>query len=432
MAKDMATVVLEIPSSSDASKVYQIKEKDGKLSCDCPIWKFNRRGDRTCKHTDMAKAKLGIKETLEYVAWVGEKRQEEKAGAMPKDWVHPLLRKKGAKIVAAAVVAAKAPVIAPVAQTPAVSNTPDLISPMLASKGDMLTVMRLAVDDNWIAERKLDGGRYMIYFGKTSARLFSRHISVKNYQLVEKTDNVPHITYNTPAELDGTVLDAEVTRPGADFGGVIAVMGSAPAEAIEKQRNGGMIYLNVFDCPRFKGEDITHLSFRARRLMAEKAVKVAANPCVVLIEQRKKDKMAFYKEVVAEGGEGIILKHLDAVYTPGKRSSSWVKMKKARTYDVVVMGFEQSDSITFKAKGWIRSVIFGVYKGNTLVQVGTTSGMNQEVRADMSTNPSKYLGQVMEVEGQEVLRDGIRHPHYIRMRPDANAKECTFNKLMES
>jgi bifunctional non-homologous end joining protein LigD len=349
---------------------------------------------------------------------------------MPKDWVHPLLRKKGAKIIASM---NRAPVVASAVSpvSPVSVSTPDLISPMLASKGDLLTVMRLANDSNWIAERKLDGGRYMLYLLDGNARLFSRHISVKNDQLVEKTDNVPHLTYNTPAELNGTVLDAEVTRPGADFGGVIQVMGSLPAEAIEKQRTG-MIYLNVFDCPRHNGKDITSLPMKGRRAIAEKVVKALKNPCIVMVEQRTEGKMEFYKEVVAEGGEGIILKNLDAVYTPGKRSSSWVKMKKAQTYDVVVMGFEQSDSETFKAKGWIRSVIFGVYRAGKLVQVGTTSGMTQNVRADMSMNPSKYIGQVVEVEGQEVLRDGIRHPRYLRMRPDANPTECTFNKLMVS
>jgi len=49
----------KVPSDSDPDKIYTVKEDTaGKLSCDCPIWIYNRRGDRTCKHTDHLKATL--------------------------------------------------------------------------------------------------------------------------------------------------------------------------------------------------------------------------------------------------------------------------------------------------------------------------------------------------------------------------------------
>lgn len=73
---------------------------------------------------------------------------------------------------------------------------------------------------------------------------------------------------------------------------------------------------------------------------------------------------------------------------------------------------EQSDSTSFA--GLIRNVVFGVYKGNTLTRVGTSSGMSLAVRKDMSANPQNYKGKVCEIVGQEVLRDAIRHPRYIR------------------
>lgn len=43
-------------SNSNPNKAYQVKYKkyNGKyiLSCNCPVWIFNHRKDRTCKHTD--------------------------------------------------------------------------------------------------------------------------------------------------------------------------------------------------------------------------------------------------------------------------------------------------------------------------------------------------------------------------------------------
>jgi len=45
--------VTDIPSSSNPDKTHHIKmDEQGHLTCDCPIWIYNKRGNRTCKHTD--------------------------------------------------------------------------------------------------------------------------------------------------------------------------------------------------------------------------------------------------------------------------------------------------------------------------------------------------------------------------------------------
>lgn len=400
MAKDNWSVIATVPSSSDPDKVYEIKERNGIISCSCPIWKFNKRGNRTCKHTDSARNNLGAPtvggntDVLDDIALIGEIRMKEKEQKPKKT-----------------------------------SGKVNLISPMLAAKGDALTILRLYHDKNWVAERKLDGGRYVLYIRDDGNRLFSRKESVVTKTLVEKTENVPHITGTDPKSLDGTVLDGEITVPNADFGGVISVMVSSPAEAAQRAKEGLRARYNVFDCPVYKGRDITGLPLRERREYVEKAVAELGNPDIVAIEQRMTGKQEWYQEIVESGGEGIILKDLDGRYYPGQRGSGWIKVKKHRTYDVIVTGFEDTDSETFRAKGWIGAVKFGVYDAGTLREIGRTSGMTQAVRDDMSKNPKKYLGQVMEVEGQEVLRDGIRHPRFVRMRPDANPRECTWEKV---
>ena len=45
--------VAEVQSKSNRSKSYTIKmREDGLLTCNCPSWIFNQRGNRTCKHVD--------------------------------------------------------------------------------------------------------------------------------------------------------------------------------------------------------------------------------------------------------------------------------------------------------------------------------------------------------------------------------------------
>lgn len=39
--------------SSKGDKTYTVKMNNkGELSCDCPSWIYNQRGNRSCKHTD--------------------------------------------------------------------------------------------------------------------------------------------------------------------------------------------------------------------------------------------------------------------------------------------------------------------------------------------------------------------------------------------
>lgn len=81
----MKTILGEFPSTSHPGKFYQVVEKDGKISCNCPPWIFNRNGDRTCKHTDSIIAKnpkLQVKPKVEKPA----------PQPLPEGFVHPLMK----------------------------------------------------------------------------------------------------------------------------------------------------------------------------------------------------------------------------------------------------------------------------------------------------------------------------------------------------
>jgi hypothetical protein len=56
------TELATMPSKSNPAKVYTIKtDQHGNLSCNCPSWIFNHRGDRTCKHIDLFLATHKVK-----------------------------------------------------------------------------------------------------------------------------------------------------------------------------------------------------------------------------------------------------------------------------------------------------------------------------------------------------------------------------------
>ncbi|ALA07247.1 hypothetical protein SECTIM467_123 [Brevibacillus phage SecTim467] len=182
------------------------------------------------------------------------------------------------------------------------------------------------------------------------------------------------------------------------------------------------------------------------------------------------NKRDFYKEIMARDGEGVMLKHVNGTYHPDKKPAwNWVKVKKHITADVIITGFkpakrdykgderathqwwegingdiwqlsgeEEAERVgkevghplaavtKFYAMKWIGSIIFSQYNADgELVEVGDCSGISEELRKDMSINPSKYIGKVIEIGAMEVTKDGFyRHPQFSRFRDDKNAKDC--------
>lgn len=65
-----------------------------------------------------------------------------------------------------------------------------------------------------------------------------------------------------------------------------------------------------------------------------------------------------------------------------------------------------------------------------LIEVGKTSGFDDETRKLISENKDKYLGQVIEVEAQCVINaktGSLQHPRFSMFRPDKSSEMCTFS-----
>lgn len=296
----------------------------------------------------------------------------------------------------------------------------------------------------WVAEEKYDGDRRVAQFCEGRVRITGRNVSKKDGLLVEKTDNVPHITKGTKqvANLDGTVLDGEMIVPegfvcgaGGKSKHVTSIMGSLPAEAVRKQEERGWLRYVVFDCLYYKGTDVRTCSYEQRRRYAQDALTEWNNPHVLLAESTTKNKEAFLERILSEGGEGIILKDTTAIYGEPKK---WVKVKKEINADVVIMGYEDAKEISTKSdgtvsvtkyhlQGWIGAIIFGQYKDGTLVEMGRTSGFDDETRMLLSEHKKKYLGKVIEIKANEREPEGaFRHPQFKQFRFDKEAKDCVY------
>ena len=56
-----------------------------------------------------------------------------------------------------------------------------------------------------------------------------------------------------------------------------------------------------------------------------------------------------------------------------------------------------------------------------------TSGMTDVLRNEFSSNPNRYIGSVITIEGMERLKSGaIRHPRFVAIRTDKNPNQCRW------
>ena len=203
-----------------------------------------------------------------------------------------------------------------------------VVRPMLATPGTPGDV-----GPDWVIEMKWDGQRVLAHVVDGGVQLWAR----------SGRDITP--SYAELAELDvhadSALLDGEVValddagRPS--FALLQPRMQAArPAEIAAAARHQQVHYL-VFDVLEVNGQDLTRQPYTDRRDLLSRLVQPTAH--VQLPEAFDGDLEAALAASRAYGLEGVLAKHPDSRYLPGRRSSAWVKIKHTEAVDVVVCGW---------------------------------------------------------------------------------------------
>jgi DNA ligase-1 len=224
-------------------------------------------------------------------------------------------------------------------------------------------------------EYKLDGARVQIHRSGDEVRVYSRRLN-------EVTGAVPELAEAARAfggrELivegeaialrpDGTPLPFQTTM--RRFGRRLDV---------ERMRGELPVTLFLFDLLYLDGEPLLDEPLARRWALLERTVPPALLvPRIVTSSRATADE--FHGAAVARGHEGVMVKALDAPYEAGRRGRRWLKVKTARTLDLVVLAAEWGHG---RRRGWLSNLHLGARDpatGGFLMLGKTFKGMTDEM-----------------------------------------------------
>ncbi len=239
-----------------------------------------------------------------------------------------------------------------------------MIEPMLAKLEDF----DVKLEGNWISEPKYDGQRLIAEYDGSTMELWTR----RHLQVARK---FPELTSELLKNVNDKswILDGELTVPG----GLAKLVNRNVDDDFRINILAKKIpsTYHVFDILELDGEDIMERPLAERKKILVETVHpgehISLVPFKLVDNSNLKDH---FKEYTGQGHEGAVLKNTHSRYEPGKRTGSWIKIKREDTVDVYIIGATKSENIPFGALMMERN---GEYFG----KVGT--GFSDQDRRDI-------------------------------------------------
>jgi DNA ligase-1 len=286
------------------------------------------------------------------------------------------------------------------------------VQPMLAGSVEDVSEALMELGEAAL-EYKLDGARIQVHKMDEEVRVYSRNLREVTAAVPEIIEAVRRMGVGS-AILDGEVL---ALRPdGAPHPFQITMRRFGRKLEVQEQRTSLPITPFFFDCLYLDGQSLIDepLSRRIGEL-ARFAPPTALIPRLVTADPAR--AAAFFERAIGAGHEGVMAKTLGGGYAAGRRGQTWLKIKRAHTLDLVVLGVEWG---TGRRRGTLSNLHLGARdaeRGGFVMLGKTFKGLTDEVLA-WQTNALLAL---------EISRD----QHIVYVRPEL-VVEIAFNDIQES
>jgi DNA ligase-1 len=318
------------------------------------------------------------------------------------------------------------------------------IQPMLAETAATLDEA-LALSGASSVEMKLDGARIQAHKDGADVRVYSRNLRDVTGSVPEVVDIVRALPARS-AILDGEAISLRPDGSPQPFQLTMRRFGrQKDDEALRRQFPLTPLF---FDVVIVDDEPVLDEPL-SRRLDLLHALVPGAHLVPHLRDPSAADADAFLSKVLAQGHEGVMVKSLAAPYAAGRRGQSWLKLKVARTLDLVVLAAEWGSG---RRRGWLSNLHLGARDPDrhAFVMLGKTfKGLTDAVLAwqtdrflQLEIGRDDYAVHVKpEVVVEVAFNDLQESPHYPgglalrfarvrRYRPDKAAAEAdTFETV---
>jgi DNA ligase-1 len=308
------------------------------------------------------------------------------------------------------------------------------IGPMLASSAPSIGEA-LAQISPAAVEWKMDGIRIQAHISDGSVRLFTRTLD-------DITERLPEIVAELGAlPVREAVLDGELIALREDER-PHPFQVTASRTARRGGEGGTQLSAFMFDIVRLDGEDLIDRPGEER--YAELARIVPERLRMPRVVTSSADEATeFFRDSIAHGHEGVVVKSLDTPYTAGRRGAGWIKVKPRHTLDLVILAAEWGHG---RRRGKLSNLHLGARDPGTggFVMLGKTfKGLTDEMLAwqterllSLEDRHDDYTVYVRPELVAEIAFDGVqRSPRYpgglalrfarvLRFRPDKSAADA--------
>jgi len=305
------------------------------------------------------------------------------------------------------------------------------IKPMLAS-----ATKEIFNDPKWIYELKWDGYRVITNIVDGKVNLYSRNgisLNKKFPSLRKDLEQIPH----------NVILDGEVV--------VVDKNGVSDFQKLQNysEDTKGELRYYVFDMLFLNDLSMLELPLLQRKSLIPEVLEDSGVTYTFYCDHIVGMGTTFYKRAVDAGMEGVIAKKADSTYTPGYRTTNWLKIKAIDSQEAIICGYTNSEGSLFG------SLILGIQVEGELKYIGNCgSGFSAKEQTNLLAkfkslqienspfqNKINLKGRkpnwikpelICEVKFSEWTKSGVmRHPIYKGLRNDKNLDEISKEQIVE-
>jgi hypothetical protein len=337
---------------------------------------------------------------------------------------------------------------------------------------------------NYVGATKKDGIWLLIIKDANGEFYVRTRTKTVNGDFPNKAPWIPHICHDLLNLPNETVLLGELYFPNNEGSRkVTSVFNCLKDKCLERQNKNGFLHFYCFDVLAYKGKSLLNTPIKKRidhYLNYELLDVLKDNDYIEIAEYKEEEELwEMYGEILAAGGEGIVIQKKSSVYTPDKRPAHQsVKLKKeiANTIDVFIDGSFKPPTMEYSGKnlenwnfwanvktnerfnkcmyneylrgetlvpvtkpffmGWAAAISVSLMKDSKPTHIAWLSGIPDSIKEKIVTEPETLVNKVIEVNAMMVEKiDGeysLRHAVVENWdRTDKRPEDCEWSQIEE-